>query len=66
LRFIPDGTAAQVYFDAGWCDLKGTDFGTCLLEKLAGTHIPPFDDPAPVEFELQVRVEGSGTATVSE
>ena len=33
-RFAPDGTAAQVWYDAGWCDFKGTAFGDCVLERL--------------------------------
>jgi hypothetical protein len=68
LAFAPSGNAQNVYFDAGYCDYKGTPFGDCLLHKLERTRVHPFDNVPTAEVELMVRVEPNGavTAEVSE
>lgn len=60
-HFVPDGTASNVWYDAGWCDFKGSAFGDCLLERLRGLRIPPFDDLDSVEIGLEVRRDGGVT-----
>ncbi len=64
-RFVPDGKTENVYYDAGFCAFKGTEFGDCLLRKLANVRIPPFDNVTVAEVELAIRVEASGTVNVA-
>ena len=65
-RFAPDGTVSQVWYDAGWCDFKGSDFGDCLLDRLRSIHIRPFDDLDSVEIGFDVVRDDAGTVTINE
>ena len=64
-RFVPDGKTDNVYYDTGFCAFKGTEFGDCVLRKLARVRIPPFDNVTVAEVELAIRVEASGTVNVA-
>ena len=63
-NFPPSGKAEDVFYPVGDCDFKGTPFGECLLEKLAGTSIPPYDDLEKVEIEVTVRMSANGSYEV--
>ncbi|MDH4063210.1 MAG: toll/interleukin-1 receptor domain-containing protein [Acidobacteriota bacterium] len=64
-EFPASGRATQVYYPVGYCDFKGSPFGDCLLEKLAETEIPPFNDVETVEVELGVRLDAGGQVQVT-
>ena len=68
MEFQPTGRVQKVYYDAGYCDFKGTPFGNCLLERLQSARIPPFDDAPSVQLEVAVQLHASGTvsATIGE
>lgn len=65
-RFSSDGTASQVWYDAGWCDFKGSDFGNCLLEALQSVRIRPFDDHEGIEIGFDVTRDDAGAVAVGE
>ena len=64
-RFVPDGKTDNVYYDTGFCAFKGTEFGDCVLQKLAKVRIPPFDNVTVAEVELAIRVEANGAVNVA-
>lgn len=65
MEFQPTGKIQNVYYDAGYCDFKATPFGNCLLQRLGGARIPPFDDVPSVQLEVAVRLHMNGTVTVA-
>lgn len=65
LRFVPDGTVSDVYFDTGDCRFKHTVFGDCLLAKLRSTRLDPFDNVDTAELSLLVRRDGEGRVLVA-
>lgn len=63
-RFAQDGSTDHVWFDAGACILKAPPFGECLLNRLAGVRIPPFDNTDGPEVLLDLRMEAGGSVKV--
>jgi hypothetical protein len=63
-EFVPSGAVRQVWFASGSCALKAPPFGDCLLERLAGVRIPPFDDLPAAEVGLNVVVGADGSTQV--
>lgn len=64
-QFTPDGRVRSVYFDAGACILKAPPFGPCVLDALAPTRIPPFDDLAEAEVGVNLLLAADGSATAT-
>jgi hypothetical protein len=65
LEFVPSGKVRTAYYDTGYCELKGSAFGDCVLKKLESVRIPPFDDAPSVQLELGIAVAASGDVTVA-
>jgi hypothetical protein len=65
MQFRPTGTIDKVYYDAGYCDFKGTPFGDCLLERLERARIPPFDDAPSAQLEVGVQLHANGTVSTA-
>lgn len=64
-QFAPDGGARSVYFDSGACILKAPPFGPCVLESLASTRVPPFNDLAEAEVGVGLRLAADGSVTAT-
>ncbi|MET0543894.1 MAG: toll/interleukin-1 receptor domain-containing protein [Variovorax sp.] len=62
--FVPDGSVRSVYFASGSCALKAPPFGECVLKRLEGVRIPPFDNVTEVEVGLNVAVSQDGEVKV--
>ena len=65
MEFQPSGRMQNVYYDAGYCDFKGTPFGNCLLKRLESVRLPPFDNVPVAQLEVSVRIEANGTVSVA-
>jgi TIR domain len=65
MEFQPSGRMQKVYYDAGYCDFKGTPFGNCLLKRLESARVPPFDNVPVAQLEVSVRIDATGTVDVA-
>jgi len=65
MEFQPSGRMQNVYYDAGYCDFKGTPFGNCLLERLKRVRVPPFDNVPVAQLEVSVRIDATGTVAAA-
>jgi hypothetical protein len=65
MQFRPTGRIEKVYYDAGYCDFKGTPFGNCRLQRLESARIPPFDDAPSAQLEVGVQLHADGTVTAA-
>jgi hypothetical protein len=63
-RFAQDGSTERVWFDAGACVLRAPPFGDCILKRLAGVRVPPFDNTDGPEVLLDLRMEAGGALKV--
>jgi TIR domain len=63
-RFAQDGSTEHVWFDSGSCRYSAPTFGDCLLKRLAGVRIPPFDNVDGPEVALGLRMHADGSAKV--
>lgn len=66
LTFAPSGKADAVFYDAGYCPaVKGSPFGDCLLTKLEGARIAPFNDKESVQLPFDITVDASGKTSIA-
>jgi TIR domain-containing protein len=65
MEFEPTGRMQNVYYDAGYCDFKGTPFGNCLLKRLESVRVPPFENVPVAQLEVSVQIGPNGTVSVA-
>ena len=65
MEFQPTGRIRNVYYDTGYCEFKGTPFGMCLLKRLEGVRLPPFDNVPVAQLEVSVQIDATGTVAVA-